>query len=150
MAVIDVTNSIVQVAAESAGPYATISDVRSWDGTHGEESETRVRVFGRADPYVRAGDDTDEYSLSGLYNPDDTNGQNVLRDAKDNRTTVFLRVIPDGFDPETEDLAPGATGYTQECRVSEYGESGDADGDFVECDFAARGVGTRTPYTVPT
>jgi hypothetical protein len=141
---------VVQVAAESAGPYATIADLQSWEGTHGEENESRTRVFGRADAYVRAGEDTDEYPLSGLYNPADTSGQNVLRDAKDNRTTVFLRVIPDGFDPETEELVPGATGYTQECRVSEYTDSGDAGGEYVECSFTARGVGTRTAYTVPT
>jgi hypothetical protein len=148
--IVDVQNSVVQVAATAEGPYATIADIRTWQGTHGEESETRTRVLGRANAYVRGGDDTDEYALGGLYNLDDTNGQNVLRDAKDNRTTVFLRVIPDGFDPETEALVPGGRGYTQECRVSEYSDSGDADGEYVEVDFSARGVGTRTPYTVPT
>lgn len=143
MAIVDVQDSLIQVSATAPGPYATIADLQSWDGTHGEDSETRTRVFGRADPYIRAGDDTDEYSLSGLYNLADTNGQNVLRDGKDNRTTVFLRVLPEG-------ATTGDKGYTQECRMSEYTDSGTSDGEFVECSFTLRGVGTRTAYTVPS
>ncbi|MDB4952084.1 MAG: hypothetical protein JWM27_4733 [Gemmatimonadetes bacterium] len=143
MARVDVQDSVVQVSATSGGTYATIVDLRSWDGTHGEESEARIRVFGNPDPIIRAGDDTDEYKLSGLYDVADTGGQNVIRTAKDARTTVYLRVLPGG-------TAIGAKGYTQECRVSEYTDSGAADGDFVECSFALRGVGARVAYTVPS
>lgn len=142
MAIVDVQDSLVQISATGSS-YATIADLTSWNGTHGEESQSKVRVFGRANPYVRAGDDTDEYSLSGLYNLADTNGQNILRTAKDNRTTVFLRVLPEG-------ATSGDQGYTQECNVTEYTDAGDAGGEYVEVSFALSGVGTRTPYTVPT
>lgn len=134
MAIVDVQDSIVEVGATSGGTFATIEDMTSWEGTHGEENETRTRVFGRANPYVRGGDDTDEYRLSGLYNTADTDGQNVIRSAKDNRTTVFLRVRPAGS---------VLLSYQQECRVTQYTDSGDAGGDYVQCSFALRGVGTR-------
>lgn len=137
---LDVSDVLVQVAAVEAGPFATIEDIQSYSGTHGTEEATRTRVFGKAQPHVRAGDDTDDYDLSGLYNPDDTGGQNVLRDARDNRTTVWLRVMPTGD-------TVGAAGYLQECNVTEYSDSGDADGDYIECAFSLEGVGPKTNVT---
>ena len=139
---IDVQNSLVQVAAASEGPFATISDLDSWTGTHGSEDITRRRVFGAGDPHVRLGEDTDSYSLSGLLDLSDTNGQNILRTARDNRTTVFLRVLPEGN-------VEGDLGYTQECYVTEYEDSGTADGDYVECSFTLEGAAAKTSYTVP-
>jgi hypothetical protein len=133
MAIIDVQDSLIKVGAAPAGPFATIEDMTSYSGTHGNEGEARRRVFGRVSPYVRAGANTDEYSLSGLYNPDDTGGQNVLRSARDNRTTVILQVLPNGV-----------SGYQQECNVTEYSENGDADGDYVEAAFSLTAVGPRT------
>lgn len=138
---IDVSNSLVQVAAVEAGPFATIEDVTSWDGSHGTDAPTRTRVFGKPTPYVRAGDDTDTYDLSGLLNLDDTNGQNILRDARDNRTTVFLRVMPDGE-------AIGKKGYLQECNVTEYTDAGDADAEYVECSFSLEGAGPKVDVVV--
>lgn len=134
MPIIDVQGALVKVAAPSATPtFANIADVQSWTGTHGSEGETRTRVFGKTAPYVRAGENTDEYSLSGLYNPDDTGGQNILRTARDNKTTVLLQVLPNGV-----------AGYQQECNVTEYTDSGDADGEYVECSFDLVAVGPRT------
>lgn len=139
---LDVQDSLVQVAATGAGPYATIMDVTNWDGNHGTEDIARRRVFGQASAYVRLGDETDTYNLSGLLSLTDTNGQNVLRTARDNRTTVFLRVLPSG---NVED----ELGYTQECYVTEYTDSGDAEGDYVECSFSLEGAAPATSYTVP-
>lgn len=134
--IVDVTDFEVQVAASAAGPFALIDDLTSGSATHGTEGSARTRVFGRTTPYIRAGDDTDEYSLDGLYNPADTDGQNVLRDAKNNKTTVVIAVL--------HDATSGAEkGYTQECRVTEYGESADSDGEYVECSFTLEAVGER-------
>lgn len=138
---LDVSNVLVQVGAAEAGPYSTIEDVQSYSGTHGTEDATRTRVFGKVNPYVRAGDDTDTYDLSGLLNLTDTNGQNVLRDARDNRNTVWLRVMPTGD-------AVGEAGYVQECNVTEYTDSGDADGDYVEASFSLEGAGPKQNVTV--
>lgn len=138
MAIRDVSNAEVWVSATGgAGTFARIEDIESYDATHGSEGETRRRVFGKAEPYVRAGENTDEYSLSGLYNPDDTGGQNVLRASRDNRTTIFLAVL--------DDPSVGAEeGYQQEVRVGEYTDNGEADAEYLECSFTATGVGPRT------
>lgn len=142
MAINDVTDSVVQVATSLAGTYATIADLTSWDGAHSTENVERRKVFGQAYPYTRIGDESDTYNLSGLLNLGDTAGQNILRTARDNRTSVWLRVLPEG-------LVAGDKGYTQECRVAEYTDAGDAEGDYVECSFSLEGVDTKVPYTVP-
>jgi hypothetical protein len=137
----DVSDSLVQVAASASGPWATIEDVQTWDATHGSDAPTRTRVFGRTQPYVRAGDETDTYSLTGLLNLEDVGGQNVLRESRDSRDSIFIRILPAGDDP-------GARGYTQEIQVTEYTDAGDADGEFVSCSFSADGVGPKVDINV--
>jgi len=134
--IIDVSDFEVHIAAAQEGPFARIEDITSHEGTHGSEDSTRTRVFGRADPYVRAGENTDEYSLDGLYNPDDTNGQNILRDSRDNRTTIYLAVVTDP--------TPGAEkGYIQPVICTEYTDSAEADGEYVECSFTLEANGAK-------
>jgi hypothetical protein len=139
----DVTDYGIYVSEDgpATGLFYRIMDATSAEATHGSEDVTRTRVFGNPNAYIRAGDDTDEYSIDGLYNPDDTNGQNILRAAHDNNTTVFLAFAHDD--------TPGAEkGYVQECRITEYSESADADGEYVECSFSAEGVGARVAIGV--
>lgn len=140
MSVLDVSEVILQVGPVG-GPYATIEDLQSYEATHGQEGDARVRVFGQASPYVRAGDLIDSYSFDGLYNPDDTEGQNVLRASRDNGTTMEIRVLPEGADV-------GDVGYKQECRCTEYTDSAEADGDFVACSFTLEAVGVRNSVTL--
>lgn len=139
MPVIDVETTVVQVAADEdgapAGAFATIEDLTSYSGDHGSEEATRVRVFGKADPHVRGGEKTDEYSLDGLYNPADTNGQNVLKASYENDVPCWLRVLPDG-----------EAGYTQKVRVTAYTDEAEADGDFVRVSFTAERDGARVDY----
>lgn len=134
---ISLQDSIVKIAAPAVAPatptFAQIADTTGYSATHGSEGVTRTRVFGLATPYLLAGDLTDSYDIKGLYNPGDTGGQNVLRAARDNRTAVLLQILPDGV-----------AGYQQECRVTEYTDSGDADGDYVECSFTLESSGPRT------
>jgi hypothetical protein len=134
--VIDVELVTVHIAAATNGPFALIQDVESYDATHGSEGDTRRRVFGNATAYVRTGELTDEYDLSGLYNPNDTGGQNVLRAARDNRGMVWLAI-----------MHGPATGYKQQCNVTEYSDSGDAGGEWIECDFSLSGTGPRVAVT---
>lgn len=129
---IDLQDTIIQVSADDA-TYANIANATGYSATHGTDGETRIRVFGAANPYVRAGELVDSYSIDGLYDPADTNGQNILRTARDNGTTVFLKVLPDGAD-----------GYKQECRVLEYTDNGEAEGDYVECSFSLEATGTKS------
>lgn len=140
MSVKDVSDVILQVGPVG-GPYATIADLRSYDATHSQENDSKVRVFGQASPYVRAGDLIDAYNFSGLYNPEDTNGQNVLRSSRDNGTTMAIRIMPEGVDS-------GDDGYMQEVRCTEYAENAEADGDYVQCSFTLDAVGARTSVTI--
>lgn len=132
---IDLQDTVVKVSAPppAVASFATIANVRGYAATHGTEGEARVRVFAQAAPYVRAGTLVDSYDISGLYDPADTNGQNLLRTARDNGTTVLLQFLPNGV-----------AGYQQECRITEYTDSGDADGDYVECSFTAEATGAKT------
>jgi len=139
---LDVENVLVQVGEDQAGPFATIEDIESYDATHGTEAPARRRVFGRPNPYFRAGPDTDTYDLSGLLNLEDTAGQNPLRNSRDARVTVWLRVLPMGMDT-------GALGYLQECNVTEYTDNADADAEYVECSFSLEGVGPKIDITMP-
>jgi hypothetical protein len=116
------------------GPFAEVEDLTSWGGTHGEDNPTTTYVFGRDEPHEKAGRDTDEYRLAGLYNITDTDGQNVIRDSKDNRTWFVLRIYPGGS---------SAKGYQQPVRTTQYEDTGEAGGDYVQCSFACKGVGTR-------
>jgi hypothetical protein len=132
MPVIDTGLVTVHVSAAENGPFAMIQDVESYDATHGSEGETRRRVFGNEVAYIRTGELTDDYDLSGLYNPTDTGGQNVLRAARDNRGTVWLAI-----------MHGPSTGYKQQVAITEYGDNGSADGEWVECSFSASGTGPR-------
>lgn len=141
MTIIDVSNTEIHISpTDSPFAWSMVNDVFSHDATHGNTGETERRVYGRPTPYVRPGDDTDEYSMDGLLNLADTNGQNALRTAKDTKTTVFLAIV---YDP----TAAAEEGYYQECQVLEYTDNGATDGDYVECSFTLRGVGVRTPFT---
>lgn len=135
MAVIDVANTIVKVAADTAGvpgSFATIADLTDYTADHGSEEPTTVRVFGGS-PHVRTGALTDDYSLGGLYNPADTNGQNVLKNARDNGVSCWLQVLPNG-----------TAGYQQKIKVTRYEDSAEADGDYVRVAFDAVRDGAAT------
>lgn len=136
MAIVDVNGHRFLLAEDAISLYTQIEDMVSAEATHGEDSETRTYVLGGGNPYVRGGADTDEYRLSGLYNIDDTLGQNLLRIAKDNEDAVMIRVMPQGT---------GGPGYQQQCRVTEYSESAEAGapGNYVRCSFSLRAIGAR-------
>lgn len=136
MAIVDVNGHRFLIAEDAISLYTQIEDLVSAEGTHGEESETRTYVLGGVNPYVRGTADTDEYRLYGLYNVDDTTGQNLLRIAKDNDDAVFIRVMPEGT---------GEAGYQQQCRVTQYSESAEADapGNYVRCAFSLRAITAR-------
>lgn len=136
MGIVDVSNHRFLLAADAISVFTQIEEMVSAEATHGEESETRVYVLGGGNPHVRGAADTDEYRLSGLYDTG-ASGQNLLRAAKDTEDTVVIRVMPEG---------DGEAGYQQECRVTQYAESGEAGapGNYVRCSFSLRAVGARS------
>jgi len=140
----DVSSVVLQVSAAGV-TYATIADLSQYNADHGQESETKIRVFGQANAYVRTGDLTDTYSFSGLYNIGDTNGQNVLRTSRDTRAEIFIQIWPEG-----NTISSGKKGYKQAVKVTSYTDEGDADGDYVRCSFEMVSTGSRTEVTAPT
>lgn len=70
------------------------------------------------------------YSLSGFYDPTDTNGQVAVRDAWLNDTTLYARIFPNG-----------TAGFKQEVKVSSYEVSAGVDGA-VELSIELEGTGT--------
>lgn len=135
---IDPKLTLVQVAADydgEPGDFATIADATGYDADHGADDPTETRVFGEEEPHTRAGELTDDYSIDGLYNVADTDGQNVLKNSRDLGIPCWIQVLHDG-----------ASGYRQKVRVTGYTDSATADGEWVEVSFAARGVaGTMEP-----
>lgn len=129
----------VRVSTTTNGTYTDIGYVRTASATHGSEGLTRTKYLGGT--LYKAGDLTDTYSVAFLLNLSDTNGQNIIRAAHDNGTTVFLQVLPEG-------TGSGALGYKQEVRVTEFTDSIDVDGEYVEGGFSAESVGTRTDITL--
>jgi hypothetical protein len=137
MAPIDPANTLVKVAADVAGvpgSFATIADITGYTADHGSEDPTETFVFGSDEPYLKGGTLTDDYSLDGLYNTADTNGQNVLRDSRDLGVECWIQVLHDG-----------TNGYQQRILVTSYSDNGEREGDWILCSFTASGVaGTVT------
>lgn len=131
MPAIDVSTSLVKIGAAVDGPFATIADLTTYDWSHTAADVTKTFVFGNPDAYVKAGDKDHSYGLAGLYSPEDTGGQNVLKTAYGAGSDVWLQVIPDGTD-----------GWMEKCKVTEYSGSAARDGDYVEVAFQLEGVGT--------
>lgn len=136
---INPSTTLVRVAPDVAGvpgTFATIVDVTGYSADHGAEDPSETFVFGEVSPHTRAGDNTDDYSIDGLYNVADTNGQNVLKNSRDSGVYCWLRVLQDGVN-----------GYTQKVRVITYSDNAERDGDWVLVSFTARGVaGTFEEY----
>lgn len=135
---IDVSQVRIMYGASATGPWATIADGRTWEGTHGSEGETTIPVFGAA-AYVRQGNNTWAGSFSALFRPDDAS-QQALRTAHDGRTSVFILFVHDPTNGSEK-------GYLQQCKVTEFSESADAGGDYVEASFTLVGEGARVPFT---
>lgn len=76
-------------------------------------SETTTTVFMRSEPYVTPGRRTQTIELGGFLNITDA-GQEILRAAEADGTTVILKVMWNPTD-----------GFTQECSVREFSNEAD-------------------------
>lgn len=133
---IDVSESNVYVSTSASGPFSALVDATGYALTSGSEGETTVRTFGGG-RYVRAGDDADTYSIDALF---DRDGQQIMRTAKKNKTSVWIAIIQD-------DTLASEEGFLQECKVTEFTIEAQADGDFVRASFSATGEGELTEIT---
>lgn len=136
----DPSLSRVRVSTTSGGVYSVVGTVRNFRHTAGTEGGGRLRYFGGET--LRPGENTESGSFDVFWDRDDTNGQQVLRASRDNGTTVWLQLAPQG-------TAAGAKVDQFEARITSYDASGDAAGEAVEGSFSYEGIsGTKTVVTL--
>lgn len=109
-------NMRVKVGTVTGGPFTVVADLN--DVSMSMEGDNQdVSAFGS--DYVKRlqGLKDASYSLSGYYNPTDTNGQAAIRSAYLNDTPLFVQFLPDG-----------TTGFKQEVKVASFEVSAGVDG----------------------
>lgn len=124
-------NFVVQVASTFAGTYSPVSDLNSFNKTS-NRTINQFPVFGRPVAYGIPAPREETYSAGGYLSIADT-GQDLLRTAEFNNTTVFLKVFFDGV----------TNGFIQEVRVGSKSFSVAPDG-LQEVTFEFSAVGTAT------
>lgn len=130
----------VRVSTTSGGTYTLVGYVRNADLDKGSEGEATLRWFGGE--AVRPGDRTLGGTINVWWDNDDTAGQEILRTAWNNGTSVFLQYAPRG-------VAAGAKVEQFEAIITAAPHSFDSEGEAVEGSFSFRGVpGTLTTITL--
>lgn len=98
----------VSTVAGGAGAYNDVAGMKSISinqaGTNLDTSAMAASFNARLQGLKDA-----TYSLSGNWEPTDTNGQVVIRNAWLNDTTLWIQILPDGV-----------AGFKQECKVSAF------------------------------
>lgn len=134
----DPVNSRVRVSTTVGGTYTSIGKVISANMNEGQESRTKTRYFGGT--VVRPGDSTLGGDLTVLFDSGDTAGQEVLKTAKRNGTSVFLQFCPEG-------TATGAKVEQFEANITAHNLPLDASAEIVQRSFSFEGV-DDAPTTV--
>lgn len=109
----------IKVSADNTvGSYSEVDDLNdatmTIDGDNQDISKFGVNWMRRLQ-----GLKDGSFSLSGFYDPADTNGQVVIREALLNDTQLFIQFIVDDTGP---------TGFQQEVKVSSFEVSASVDG----------------------
>lgn len=97
-----------KVATAAAGPFEPVKRMNAYN----QEVQNNVTSYPTMDdgvPPSLADDAAPSYTLSGYLVPADP-GQQIIRAAARNKTTVFLQILPDGVD-----------GFVFEARISSGG-----------------------------
>lgn len=138
----DVSEFELHVSVDNSNDsYNKVGSAYQVSRDEGIEGESKRRIFGDADPIIRAGDDVETGTLSVLMDPEDTNGQAAIVAAKRNKTTVYLAFLTDA-------TAGAEEGETMMCRITQIGTEMDAEGDFIERTLTYEGfTSTRTTLT---
>jgi len=90
----DPVNARLRVCLTVNGTYVNVGKVLSANSNEGQESRTKTRYLGGT--VTRPGDNTWGGDITVLFDSGDTTGQEVLKTAKRNGTTVFLQFCPEG------------------------------------------------------
>lgn len=122
---------VVQVSTDDV-TYSTVAEINDVD-TPFEADNIDTTTFG--DSYIERiqGLKDASWSMSGFYDPTDTNGQVAIRSAWAGDTSLYAKVSYDG----------GSTTFKQQVKVASFGISASVDGA-VEVSIDLEGTGTVT------
>jgi hypothetical protein len=134
----DPVNSRVRVSTTLGGTYTSIGKVLTANSNEGQESRTKTRYLGGT--VTRPGDSTWGGDITALWDNTDTTGQEILKTAKRNGTTVFLQFCPDG-------TATGAKVEQGEVNITAHNLPLDASAEIIQRSFSFEGV-DDSPSTV--
>lgn len=129
----DPVNARVRVSTTEGGTYTSLGKVRSADYNEGTEGGSTLKYLGGQ--AKKAGDPTVSATLNMWWDNTDTTGQEVLKTAKRNGTTVFLQFCPEGTG--TGDKVEQVGGLITELSIRL-----DAEGEAVEGSFTFDGDAT--------
>lgn len=132
---IDPKLSRVLVSSSETGEFTIVGYVTSFEMTEGSEGESTTRYFGGA--VIRAGDPTLSGTLPVLWDPQDTDGQQMLRQAKRTGEPVWLQFAPAGTEAGGQEST--AMGEQFEAHITEVSRSSEAGGDNVTGSFSFTG-----------
>lgn len=129
------TNSLVQVTTVAGGGsgFATVADINSASMSHAGNTND-VGAFGITYMQRILGIKDASYSLSGFFNPTDTNGQKALVNAWYNNTEIWVGFLPDGV-----------AGFKQQVRVTSIQVSASVDG-VVDVQYSLTGTGAVATF----
>jgi len=125
-------NVRVSVSDTFGGVYDIVDGVSTMRKNTSREV-TSFAAFGRAVKVTQPGAREVTYSFPGFLSVDDT-GQNKIRAAEINNTTLFVKVLRDIT----------TNGFIQEVRIGSRTYESDANGGLQAVSFEATGVGVET------
>lgn len=134
----DPVNARVRVSTTVGGTYAAIGKITSANMNEGQEGRTKLKYLGGQ--IIRPGDSTLSGDLTVYFDSGDTTGQEILKTAKRNGTTVFLQFCPDG-------TATGAKCEQFEANITAHNLPLDATTEIISRSFSFEGV-DDAPTTV--
>lgn len=134
----DPVNARVRVSTTVGGTYASIGKVTAANMNEGQEGRTKTKYLGGQ--VVRPGDSTLGGDITVLFDSGDTTGQEILKTAKRNGTSVFLQFCPDG-------TGTGAKVEQFEANVTAHNLPLDATSEIISRSFSFEGV-DDSPTTV--
>lgn len=95
----------IEVSATAIGTKTPVNGMDRY-GSRKSRPINRRAVFMRAAPYMSRGTKDYGFTISGALIPDDP-GQQMLRDAEANGTSVFLSIMPDGVNGFMQEVICG-------------------------------------------
>jgi hypothetical protein len=127
----DPINSRLRVSTTLAGTYTSVGRVRSASLNEGRENQTKIKYLGGQ--IVRPGDNTLAGSITVVFDSTDTTGQEILKTAKRNSSTVFLQFCPAG-------TTAGEKAEQFEANITSHNFDLNADNEAIERTFDFEGV----------